>query len=60
LELLASDLESLLPVEVRERAVFLADHGHGESLLFEAVKGVASLVTDPLLVNFLVNAWQDS
>jgi len=56
LELFASDLESLLPVKVCERAVLLTDHWHGESLLLKAVEGVARLVTDPLLVNFLVNA----
>lgn len=60
LQLLTSKFKGLLPVKVSERTVFLTNHRQGKSLLLEAVEGVARFIADPLLVDFFVNAGQNS
>ena len=41
LELLCSNSHSFLPVKLSVGSIRLSGHGHGESLLFETVKGMS-------------------
>ena len=51
---------SLLPVKLRVGSISFTSHWDGESLLFKTVKSMTRFVRDPLLIDFFVDAWEDS